>query len=114
MNAPDAYPTVVSSATPQRHNAPVLGALTALNGDVVEGWAYDPGNPALRLIVEIYVDGVYVGVTRADLEQPHDAPGDGFHGFAFQIRSDWLDKARSISARLANQGPWLSGSITLP
>ncbi len=98
----------------QQTAQPTWGALTALHGDVVEGWAYDPNNPEQRLVVEVYVDEAYVGIARADLEQPHDAPGDGFHGFLFQIRSEWLQKAKRISARLANQGPWLADSILLP
>lgn len=89
------------------------GALTALHGDVLQGWAFDPACPALRLAVEIYIDHVFVALVRADLEQGLDAEGDGFHGFAVQLRKSWLEKARHIAARIANQGPWLDGTLLL-
>jgi len=90
------------------------GAIIGLYGDVLQGWAMDPGNPDLRLAVEIHLDHVFVALVRADRQQPPDAPGDGFHGFAVQLRPNWLANARHIAARIANQGPWLEGGISLP
>lgn len=74
----------------------------------------DPANPELRLAIEIYLDHIFVALARADLEQALDAPGDGFHGFAVQLRPQWLAQASHISARIANQGSWLDGSLKLP
>ncbi|SEJ14460.1 Glycosyltransferase, GT2 family [Azotobacter beijerinckii] len=91
-----------------------LGAITGLHGDVLQGWALDPDNPDLRLAVEIYLDHAFVALVRADRQQSLDAPGDGFHGFAVQLRPNWLANARHIAARIANQGPWLEGGIDLP
>src|SRR5690606_1095112 len=69
--------------------------------------------PGERLAVEIYVDGVFVALVRADLAHPDPAEGDGFHGFAARVRSEWLNAGSVISARLANGGPWLRGDITI-
>ncbi|MDV7209641.1 glycosyltransferase family 2 protein [Azotobacter beijerinckii] len=91
-----------------------LGAITGLHGDVLQGWALDPDNPDLRLAVEIYLDHAFVALVRADRQQSLEAPGDGFHGFAVQLRPNWLANARHIAARIANQGPWLEGGIALP
>lgn len=91
-----------------------LGAITGLYGDVLQGWAMDPGNPDLRLAVEVYLDHAFVALVRADRQQPADTPGDGFHGFAVQLRPSWLANARHVSARIANHGSWLEGGISLP
>lgn len=91
-----------------------LGAITGLHGDVLQGWAVDRQAPDLRLAVEIYIDHVFVALVRADQEQPLDAPGDGFHGFAVQLNPAWLSHARHVAARIANQGPWLNGTLLLP
>lgn len=89
------------------------GVITGLHGDVLQGWAMDNRNPQLRLAVEIYIDHIFVALVRADLLQPRDASGDGFHGFAVQLRSSWLENAEYVSARIANRGPWLEGGVAL-
>lgn len=91
-----------------------LGAITGLHGDVLQGWAMDQSNPDLRLAVEVYLDHAFVALARADRQQPLDMPGDGFHGFAVQLRPSWLANARHIAVRIANQGSWLEGDISLP
>lgn len=91
-----------------------LGAVTGLSGDVLHGWAMSVEEPQLRLAVEIYIDGIFVSLLRADLEQPQDAQGDGFHGFAVQLEPAWIKNASHVSARIANQGPWLPGGLDLP
>lgn len=101
MNAPETY-------VPQ-----LLGAITGLHSDVLQGWAMDAQNPQLRLAVEIYIDHIFVALVRADMQQPSDAPGDGFHGFAVQLRPAWLENADHVTARIANNGPWLDGAIAL-
>lgn len=91
-----------------------VGAIIGLQGDILQGWAMLPNDPELRLAVEIYLDGVFVALVRADVEQPLDVPGDGFHGFVVQLHPKWLQNTQCISARIANQGPWLAGSLKLP
>lgn len=100
--------------TTQERPSTILGAITGLYGDVLQGWVMDTANPDLRLAVEIYLDHAFVALVRADLEQPLEATGDGFHGFAVQLRPAWLESSSQISARVANQGPWLEGSLNLP
>jgi GT2 family glycosyltransferase len=100
--------TASSASTDRPH-----GAITGLHGDVLQGWALDPSDPQARLAVEVFIDGTFAALVRADLQQPHDAIGDGFHGFAVQLRSAWLDNACHLTARIANQGPWLAGSLDL-
>ncbi|CAM5446039.1 Glycosyl transferase OS=Stutzerimonas stutzeri OX=316 GN=CXK99_09145 PE=3 SV=1 [Stutzerimonas stutzeri] len=94
--------------------ATYIGGITGLSGDVLHGWAMQVEEPQLRLAVEVYIDHIFVALLRADLEQPLDVPGDGFHGFAIQLSPAWLENAHHISARIANQGPWLSGGLDLP
>lgn len=102
-----------SNVTNPLDTAP-CGAISGLYGDVLLGWAMDPHSPDLRLAVEIYVDHAFVALTRADREQPLHAPGDGFHGFVVQLNPAWLQQARHVAARIANQGPWLDGTLLLP
>jgi GT2 family glycosyltransferase len=97
-----------------RDPSEALGAISALQGDVITGWAFDPGEPDLCLAIEIYLNGAFVALVRADLEEEQPGHGDGFHGFAHQIYSGWFDKAHTIAARVANHGPWLAGTIQLP
>ncbi|MBU4609707.1 glycosyltransferase [Achromobacter sp. GG226] len=94
----------------------VAGAITGLYEDVLQGWALDATQPGVRLAVEVYIDGAFVALARADRAQPHDAEddGDGFHGFAIELRKTWLEDARHIAVRVANQGPWLEGTLVLP
>lgn len=101
---------------PQHAVAPLstpCGALTARCGDMVLGWAWNPASPTARLAVELYVDGVFVALVRADQAQPEPAAGDGFHGLAARLRPDWLLPGSVISARVANGGPWLDGDLTI-
>ncbi|MDO4592702.1 MAG: glycosyltransferase family 2 protein [Comamonadaceae bacterium] len=105
--------TLPPSPLPQIH-----GAITGLAGDVLYGWAFDAGAPDVRLAVEIYVNEACVALVRADLDQGMEAAdsalGDGFHGFAVLLRKAWLSDGVSISARIANQGPWLGAPLSLP
>lgn len=92
------------------------GVITALSGDILHGWALNPEIPEQRLAVEIYIDNQFVTLARADMEQIESDHilNDGFHGFAVQLRVNWLESAHSITARIANDGPWLDGAISLP
>lgn len=90
------------------------GAISGLYGDVLQGWAMDRAQPSERLVVEIHIDGASVALTLADQFQPDAETGDQFHGFAVQLRRSWLDNARHISARVANQTYWLQGDLQLP
>lgn len=90
------------------------GQITGLYGDVLHGWALDILDPGQRLIVEIYIDGASVALARADLFEAKATDGDLFHGFAVQLRHSWLNQARHISVKIANEPVSLAGDITLP
>ena len=90
------------------------GAISGLYGDVLQGWAMDSAQPDQRLVIEICIDGACVALVRAEHFQPSADIGDQFHGFSVQLRQSWLDNARHISARIANQNLNLKGDLTLP
>jgi GT2 family glycosyltransferase len=95
-------------------NTTISGAITGLYGDILQGWALDAAQPDQRLVIEICIDGACVALARADQFQPSAEKGDQFHGFGVQLRQSWLDDARHISARVANQDYWLKGDLQLP
>lgn len=90
------------------------GTIIGLYGDVLQGWALDTAQPDQRLVIEICIDGACVALVRADQFQPNAETGDQFHGFGIQLRQSWLDEARHINARVANQNYSLKGDLQLP
>lgn len=90
------------------------GAILGLQGDVLHGWAMDNTQQEHRPVVEIFIDGVSVALVRADQYEPSAPEGDQFHGFAVQLRQRWLDEARLITAKIANQPFVLNGQLSLP
>lgn len=104
---------------PQAGQQPVqlngyTGAIIGLQGDVLQGWAIDTAHPELRPVVEVFIDGATVALARADQYEPLAPVGDQFHGFTVQLRKSWLDEARLITARIANQAFELEGQVHLP
>lgn len=104
---------------PQAGQQPVqltgyTGAIIGLQGDVLQGWAIDTAQPELRPVVEVVIDGATVALARADQYEPLAPLGDQFHGFTIQLRKSWLDEARLITARIANQAFELEGQVHLP
>ena len=89
------------------------GAITGLYGDTLHGWALHPQQPDVRLALEIYVDGAFASLARADQMQQHYDEGDGFHGFTARLNASWLENASHIAVRVANEGPWLA-TLQLP
>lgn len=90
------------------------GAIVALYGDLLFGWAFDPSHPDQRLVIEALLDGQCVAIARADQWQPPEQRrGDGFHGFCVRLQPSWLNEGRRLSARIANGGPLLEGSVRL-
>lgn len=83
--------------------ASINGGISGLYGDVLQGWALDRAQPDMRLVVDICVDGASVALVRADQFQPDADTGDQFHGFSVQMKPYWLEGARQISVRIANQ-----------
>ncbi|WP_313740184.1 glycosyltransferase [Pseudomonas sp.] len=100
--------------TASLHATRFTGLITGLYGDVLQGWALDTLDPGQRLIVEVYIDGASVAIARADLFETKATQGDQFNGFAVQLRQSWLNQARHISVKVANEPVSLAGAITLP
>lgn len=92
----------------------VEGRLEGLHGGVLFGWACDPTRPGLRLALEVSIDDACVALVRADEYQAAPCMGDGFHGFAVQLREAWLAEARRIVVRVANGGPVVGQPLELP
>jgi len=90
------------------------GAILGLQGDVLHGWAMDTTQQEHRPVVEVFIDGASVALVRADQYEPNAPAGDQFNGFAVQLRQRWLDKARLITAEIANQSFLLEGPLSLP
>ena len=92
----------------------IHGKITGLHGDVLQGWALDPRVPELSLAIEIFYDGVFGHLVRADawVSEPGFAQFES-HGFLVRLKSEWLKTTQRITARVANQGPWLEGAIEL-
>jgi hypothetical protein len=98
----------------QRAGAPILrepprpavaGRLARLGPRTFTGHAFDPRDPARKLVVELLVDGIAVAAMRADLHAPdlaRDGVGDGCHAFAFTLDDMTIEPGSLITARLAN------------
>ena len=99
-----------SKTTPQKS---LSGAITGLHDGVLQGWACCADEPDLCLVIEVYFDGVYGQLTRADEFAMYAPDQARMHGFSLTLHSNWLATAKHISARVANQGPWLVGAIDL-
>lgn len=98
----------------QGDKAAIMGRITGLYGDVLQGWAIDLASPEASLAVEVYYDGVYGHLVRADeIAINPSTPQAAFHGFVVSLKREWLSVSRRISARIANQGPWLEGAVEL-
>lgn len=90
------------------------GAILGLQGDVLHGWAIDNVQPDRRPAIEVFVDGASVALTRADQYEPNAPLGDQYNGFSVQLRQHWIDGARLITAKVANQPSMLKGQVSLP
>ena len=96
---------------------PVEGSLDDASHMLINGWAFDPGQPGVPVWLEVLVDDGVVGRVLANLHRPdleHDGKGDGHHGFAL-----WLQHGLSplaphvVRVRRAADGAELPGSPRL-
>lgn len=85
------------------------GCIEGLFGDLLYGWVIDRSQPQQHFAVELYIDGNWVDLVRADRRLPKrvDDPVLMLHGFQFRLKSEWLGVAQIAAVRLANGGPWL-------
>ncbi len=70
-------------------NPYLRGVLDYADGRTVAGWAVDEAQPAARVEVQLYIDGIFVadqvaGEFRPDLRAAKRA-GDDWHGFVFEV-----------------------------
>ena len=70
-------------------NPYLRGVLDYADGRTVAGWAVDEAQPAARVEVQLYIDGIFVadqvaGEFRPDLRAAKRAEDD-WHGFVFEV-----------------------------
>lgn len=66
----------------------MIGEVTLLNLDTIDGWVLDPSQPQIRLSVEIIIDGKVVGECIADdfrAEVLWQGMSDGYSGFQWKL-----------------------------
>lgn len=104
----------VKKSSPPAVTTGLQGKITGLYGNVLQGWVLDTDCPDVALAVEVYYDGVFGHLVRADeITIAPDIAQAAFHGFVVSLKQEWLSVTRCITARVANQGPWLEGTIEL-
>lgn len=92
----------------------VRGNLEPVRDGIVTGWVWDPAQPAMRLTVQLLIDGsvcceIVANRFRPDLKQA--GIGDGGHGFMARIPADLADGTdRQVEARVAGLDQSLPGS----
>ncbi|WP_237481357.1 methyltransferase domain-containing protein [Lichenibacterium dinghuense] len=92
----------------------IVGAFQ-LDGSELHGHAYDAGDLARRLVVEVLVDGWPVDLARADAFSSEAATvGDGCYGFGFELPDGILDQGGEVEVRVANTGEPIGGVSSLP
>ncbi len=65
-----------------------VGHVDVIENGFVLGWAFAPGNPQRRLLVDVFVDEAFAGQARANLRREDlvaASIGDGAYGFALNI-----------------------------
>jgi hypothetical protein len=70
-------------------NPYLRGVLDSADSQTVAGWAVDEAQPAARVEVQLYIDGIFVadqtaGEFRPDLREAKRA-ADDWHGFVFKV-----------------------------
>jgi hypothetical protein len=64
------------------------GHLERVTRNLIEGWAFEPGDPDARVSLTILVNGAEIGRVVADRHRPDleaAGVGDGAHGFSFHL-----------------------------
>jgi hypothetical protein len=103
------------TAAPPR---PLRGNLERVTRHLIEGWAFEPGDPDARLKLMILANDAVIGEVVADRHRPDLAAagvGDGGHAFAFHLpRGFSPDRAHRVEVRRAGDWTPLPGApVTL-
>ena len=115
-NAHSSVSPVQVQALPATGRARWHGALDGLHQTLVYGWAVDTEQPDARVVVEICFNGEAIGsfiadVARSDIADRID--GDVCHGFVADLGNLARKESGVLTARVANAGALLDGSILL-
>lgn len=94
-------------------NAAIEGRITHVNGNVIQGWAFNPRAPQTRWIVAIYSHDQLLGLAQANAFHAQ-APGDGQHGFSLLLDDAQLDAAHTLELCIANHPDNTLDQLTLP
>jgi len=92
------------------------GELNGLTGSLLHGWAFNPKSPDERVVVEVYLDGISLGVTVANIFEPdlkQNHIGDGEHGFSFILPALAREHGGQLRVRIANTSIWLGAAISV-
>jgi GT2 family glycosyltransferase len=92
------------------------GCLQGRHGKLLYGWALARHQPGARVVLELCLNGEPFGCVIADVYRPDvaalaTAGGDACHGFVADIGH--MQGPGSITARVANSGQFLPGTIDL-
>lgn len=105
-----------AGGAPQPAAGEVLGEFIRLDATTLGGWALAPALPDRRLVVEIWLEGVFLQAVRADNFVPELRTrfgGDGCHGFICRI-PDWALAERGMaSAYLSNTDHVVGSPVVL-
>lgn len=91
----------------------ILGTLDSYNNGLLEGWAYNPQTPTVRLGLSVYIDGKLVtsglaNTYRRDLEEAKI--NDAIHAFRILLPDAACDGAfHEVDVRLTKSGTSLPG-----
>jgi hypothetical protein len=80
-----------ASEAPQQVAQPISGRVDAIADRRVLGWAWHPGHPQERLLIECLIDGRKVASVTADqsrIDLKRNGIGDGSHAFDFELTDD--------------------------
>lgn len=92
----------------------MLGYVEEFARDVIRGWAFDPGQPARRLTVELLIDGRCVSTAPATIDRPDLASiGQGRTdlGFALPVRPQTPLDAEHVEVRILGTGEPVSFDV---
>ena len=93
----------MSTVTNIRAAAPalpdVVGYVEAVTGDRILGWAWAPGTPEVRAVIELRLGDIVVAGTVADLPRPDLASngiGDGRHAYDIAIPTEFRPRVAEL------------------
>lgn len=78
------------------------GCVDAVTDDLLFGWAWYPGNPDRKVILDILAEDEVVGTVIADQlrdDLAANGVGDGHHAFSYRFRENGIERGR-LSVRV--------------